>query len=178
MPLSLSVAETPKTRSQRHLARRATPVLESIQLTHVSCGESETWLRAKNLQLREPTGQFCSGATEPQNSQEPTNRLLVAIVFSGIASQPSIRPAARKTPHGRTATHPEFVYHRPPSSTVHTWMGAQTSRFTLLVFPPSERRRRTPPAPPTLNHPSKRRPCAGAARRRRCGPHTGGPRNR
>jgi hypothetical protein len=29
-------AETPKTRSQQHLERRATPVLHSIQLTHVS----------------------------------------------------------------------------------------------------------------------------------------------
>jgi len=36
--------------------------LESIQLTHVSCGGSETWLQAANPQLKEPTGQFCSGS--------------------------------------------------------------------------------------------------------------------
>jgi len=36
--------------------------LESIQLTHVSCGGSETWLQAANPQLIEPTGQFCSGS--------------------------------------------------------------------------------------------------------------------
>jgi hypothetical protein len=36
--------------------------LESIQLTHVSCGGSETWLQAANPQLIEPIGQFCSGS--------------------------------------------------------------------------------------------------------------------
>ena len=33
-------AETPKTRSQQHLARRATPVLDSIQWTHASLDHS------------------------------------------------------------------------------------------------------------------------------------------
>jgi hypothetical protein len=36
-------AETPTTRSQQHLERRATPVLHSIhQLRHVSCGLAPT----------------------------------------------------------------------------------------------------------------------------------------
>src|ERR1035437_4576388 len=56
-------AETPKTRSQQHLARRATPVLLSIhQLTHVLWAVSVRWSQGEKPQFREPEGQICSGS--------------------------------------------------------------------------------------------------------------------
>ena len=38
------------------------PRLDSIQLTHVSCGVPEAWLGALNPQVRTPHGGFCSGS--------------------------------------------------------------------------------------------------------------------
>jgi hypothetical protein len=55
-------AETPKTRSQRHLARIATPVLLSNQLHQGSSRVPEAWLGALNPQVRAPHGGFCSGS--------------------------------------------------------------------------------------------------------------------
>jgi hypothetical protein len=55
-------ADTPKTRSQQHLARRATPLLLSIQLHQGSSRVPEAWLGALNLQVRAPHGGFCSGS--------------------------------------------------------------------------------------------------------------------
>ena len=101
MPLSLSVAETPKTRSQRHLARRATPVLLSIQLTHVSCGVPEAWLGALNPQVRAPRGGFCSGSLK----QAPAGAAKLTGVLA-MARKPAPKPETLRRVTGTVQGYP------------------------------------------------------------------------
>jgi hypothetical protein len=73
-------AETPKTRSQQHLARRATPVFLSIQLTHVSSAVSETGLGTVTPQFRGLAGPICSGSLVQSTTgvTKPTGVLTIA----------------------------------------------------------------------------------------------------
>jgi hypothetical protein len=77
------------------------PRLHSIQLTHVSCGGSETWLQAANPQLIEPTGRFCSGSLV-QSTTGAVKLIGVLTIASGRSDMTEILGRETGSDRGRS----------------------------------------------------------------------------